>query len=254
MTLVQRWLLGLGSTGWLIIAIPACSSEVTEEPVLTGRGDAGALTSRRRLEEAARVHNREAALESDRALAEQGDAAAQARLGAAYFRGDGVARDFQEALRWSRLAVEQDNAHGQAVLAAAYNTGHGVAQDTERALYWARLAAEQGNAFGQAVLAILYMSGSGGLAQDYAEAVRWARLAAEQDNGDGQAVLGTLYGLGLGAEKDAVSAYMWLTLSTSHPWIEGARQVRDNLAASMTPEQIAEAEARVHDWKERRSS
>ena len=177
MTLTLRWLLCLGGAGWLIIAIPACSGGVSEEPVLTDRGDVGAHTSPRRLEEAARVHTREAALESDRALAEQGDAAAQARLGAAYFRGDGVARDFQEALRW-------------------------------------------------------------------------ARLAAQQDNGDGQAVLGMLYRYGLGVEKDAVSAYMWLTLSTSHPWIEGARQVRDNLAASMTPEQIAEAETRVRIWRE----
>ena len=250
MTLALRWLLRLGGISWLIIAIPACSGEVTEEPVLTDRGDAGAHTSPRRLEEAARVHTREAALESDRALAEQGDAAAQGRLGVAYFRGDGVARDFQEALRWARLAVEQDNAHGQAVLAAAYNTGGGVAQDAETALHWARLAAEQGNSFGQAVLAILYGNGSGGLARDYAKALRWARLAAEQDEGDGQAVLGMLYGYGLGVEKDAVSAYMWLTLSTSYPWIEGTRQVRDNLAESMTPEQIAEAEARVRDWRE----
>ena len=71
MTLALRWLLRLGGAGWLIVAIPACSGEVTEEPVLTDRGDAGAHTGPRRLEETARVHNREAALESDRALAEQ---------------------------------------------------------------------------------------------------------------------------------------------------------------------------------------
>ncbi|MCY4123248.1 MAG: hypothetical protein OXG72_20260, partial [Acidobacteria bacterium] len=103
---------------------------------------------------------------------------------------------------------------------------------------------------GADVLASVAAYGGDGVARDFQEALRWARLAAQQDNGDGQAVLGMLYRYGLGVEKDAVSAYMWLTLSTSHPWIEGARQVRDNLAASMTPEQIAEAETRVRIWRE----
>lgn len=250
MTLVQRWLPGLGSIGWLIIAISACSGEVTEEPVLGDRGEAGVHTSPRRLEEAARVHTREATLESDRALAEQGDAAAQARLGEAYYTGDGVARDFEEAVRWARRAVEQENAHGQGLLAAAYNTGRGVAQDAETALHWARLAAEQGHARGRTVLAFIYANGSGGAAQDYPEAVRWARLGAEQENADAQVLLGMMYLSGRGVEQDNVSAYMWLTLGASYPGIGGVRKALDNLITRMTPEQIAEAEARVRDWRE----
>ena len=250
MKVALRWLLRLGGTGWLIIAIPACSGEVTEEPVLIDPGDAGAHTSPRRLEEAARVRTREAALESDRALAEQGDAAAQARLGEAYYTGDGVARDLEEAVRWARLAVEQENAHGQGLLAAAYNTGRGVAQDAETALHWARLAAEQGNARGQTVLAFIYANGSGGVAQDYPEALRLARLGAEQENADAQVLLGMMYLSGSGVEQDYVSAYMWLTLGVSHPGVGGVRKALDNLITRMTPEQIAEGEARVRDWRE----
>lgn len=231
--LTLRLLYSVGAA-WLVIAIPACTGEVAEEPVLTDQRETGA-------------HKREAAVEADRTLAEQGDAAAQARLGEAYYMGDGVAQDLQEALRWARLAVEQGNAHGQGLLAAAYNTGRGVVQDAETALHWARLAAEQGNARGQTVLAFIYENGTGGVAQDYAEAVRLARLAAEQDHGDAQALLGMMYRSGRGVEQDNVSAYMWLTLSASHPGIGGVRNVLDNLVTRMTPEQIAEAEARVRD-------
>ena len=56
--------------------------------------------------------------------------------------------------------------------------------------------------------------------------------------------------VGRGVEQDNVSAYLWLTLSVSHPRIGGVRKALDNLITRMTPEQIAEAEARVRDWRE----
>lgn len=241
MSSIGRRLPRLGGVAFLVMVIPACTGEVAEEPLLTDPLDTAAPI-------------REAAVESDRALAEQGDAGAQARLAEAYYLGDGARLDFREALRWARLAAEQGNAHGQGLLAAAYNTGSGVAHDGETALHWARLAAEQGDAGGQTVLAFLYENGRGGVAPDYAEAVRWARLAAEQESPDAQAILGMMYRSGRGVEQDAVSAYMWLTLSASHPRIEGVRNVLDNLVARMTPEQIAEAEARVRDWRNRRGA
>ena len=41
-----------------------------------------------------------------RMAAEQGDAAAQCRLGLAYASGEGVARDAKEAVKWWRLAAQ----------------------------------------------------------------------------------------------------------------------------------------------------
>lgn len=215
MMLSLRWpLLCLGVAGWVLVAIPACTGEVAEESVLSGQRDTGEadLESDRVVagqgEADAQV---QLAVESDRALAEQGDAGAQARLGEAYYVGRGVALDLEEAVRWARLAAEQGDARGQGVLAAAYNTGRGVTLSFE-------------------------------------EAVRWARLAAEQGDASAQTLLGMMYINGRGVEQDDVSAYMWLTLGASGRGVGGARETRDLVATRMTPELIAEAEARVRDW------
>jgi TPR repeat protein len=42
-----------------------------------------------------------------RSLAEQGNAAAQAMIGAMYSSGEGITQDYQEALKWYRLAAAQ---------------------------------------------------------------------------------------------------------------------------------------------------
>jgi len=53
------------------------------------------------------------ALKEFRPLADQGDPLAQATLGLMYAEGEGVAQDYQEAVRWYRLAAEQGHASGQ---------------------------------------------------------------------------------------------------------------------------------------------
>lgn len=251
-------LLRLGAGGWLLVGIAACAGDVTEESVLSGSRDTWAQAREEAAVESARslaeqgdadADAREAAVESDRVLAEQGDAGARGRLGEAYYLGDGVALDLGEAVRWARLAAEQGDARGQGVLAAAYNTGNGVALDFGEAVRWARLAAEQGDAGGQAVLGGAYRNGRGGVARDFGEAARWYRLAAEQGNASAQVFLGTMYMSGQGVERDNVSAYMWMTLGASGRGIGGVREALDMLAKFMTPEQIAEAEARARDWE-----
>jgi hypothetical protein len=44
-------------------------------------------------------------------LAKQGNISAQLNLGVMYERGQGVAKDYAEALKWYRLAAEQGNAN-----------------------------------------------------------------------------------------------------------------------------------------------
>ena len=160
----------------------------------------------------AEVREQEAAVEADLALAEQGDAEAQARLAVAFFNGRGAALDYKEAIRWALLAAEQENARAEALLAAAHFNGQGVPQDHE-------------------------------------EAVRWARLAAERGDSGGQVILGMAYVNGFGVTRDYVAAYMWLTLAASGGSnIQGTDQLRSLAAARMTPEQIEEAELRARDW------
>ena len=72
-----------------------------------------------------------------RKAAEQGDAVAQCNLGVCYYNGDGVPRDYTEAVRWFRKAAEQGNAGAQHNLGVCYAKGHGVPQDyTEAARWW----------------------------------------------------------------------------------------------------------------------
>ena len=238
-SILRSSLLSLGAAGFLFVASPACTGDVDES-----------LPSER---QAAEVQSLEAAVEpvqldvgADLALAEQGDAAAQARLAEAHYLGLGVAQDFQEALRWARLAADRGSARGQGVLASAYNTGSGVEQNYDEALRWARLAADQGDPRGLAVLGTAYGNGRG-VEQDHEEAVRLYRLAADQGNHSAQALLGMMYFAGRGVERDFVAAYMWMSLGAAGPGMSDGG-ARETLARFMTPEQLAEAEARVRDW------
>ncbi len=243
-------LLRLGAVGCLFATIPACAGEV-DESLPAGQQSAeahsSAAESARLAEEDAAAESARLAVEADRVLAEQGDAGAQARLAQAHYLGLGAAHDYEEALRWARLAADRGDTLGQGVLAAAYNTGRGVDQDFEEALRWSRLAVDGGDAWGQAVLASLYREGRGGVDQDFEEAVRLYRLGAEQGYAGAQVNLGTMYMAGQGVEQDLVSAYMWMSLGASGPGVSsGGLEI---LPQFMTPEQIAEAEARARDWR-----
>ena len=233
-------LLRFGVVGCLLVAIPACTGDVDESLPTEQQG--AEVQSPEAVAEPDRFD-----VEADRALADQGDAGAQARLAEAYYLGLGVGQDFQEALRWARLTADQGSAHGQGVLAAAYNTGSGLGQDYDEALRWSRLAADQGDAWGQAVLASLYRNGRG-VEQNDEEAARLYRLSAEQGYTGAQTSLGMIYMAGRGVERDFVSAYMWLSLGAGGPGISDGG-MRETVAGFMTPEQIAEAEARVRDWR-----
>ena len=59
-----------------------------------------------------------------------------------------------------------------------------------------------------------------------------------------------MYDNGRGVPQDYVTAHMWLNLAaaTGH---EDARKAREIVAASMTREQIAEAQARAREWANR---
>ena len=86
--------------------------------------------------------------------------------------------------------------------------------------------------------------------QDEAEAVAWYRRAAEQGVADAQFSLGFAYANGEGVPQDYVTAHMWINLAAA-TGNENAREAREIVAASMTREQIAEAQARAREWANR---
>jgi TPR repeat protein len=76
--------------------------------------------------------------------------------------------------------------------------------------------------------------------------------AAEQGYADAQFNLGVAYANGQGVPQDYGEAHMWLNLAASRASRTDAKsyaEVRDDLAGKMTPQQIAEAQRLVREWK-----
>lgn len=75
-------------------------------------------------------------IETLRKSAEQGDAKAQISLASAYFKGQGVPKDDQQAAAWLRKAAEQGNPTAQYDFGLFYKRGLGLQQDVGEALKW----------------------------------------------------------------------------------------------------------------------
>ncbi|OQY55555.1 MAG: hypothetical protein DRR08_02820 [Candidatus Parabeggiatoa sp. nov. 2] len=149
-----------------------------------------------------------------RQAAELGYVAAQFQLGTAYYTGQGVPQDFQEAVKWYRKVAEQGFAVAQHNLGVAYSKGEGVPQNYEKAFGWYRKAAEQGDSSAQNNLGNMFRRGQG-VPKDYVEAVKWYRKAAEQENAIAQYNLGVAYSRGEGVSQDDNEALKWYQQAAS---------------------------------------
>ena len=135
-----------------------------------------------------------------------------------------------------------------------YQHGQGVPKDYVQAVKWYRLAADQGDARAQFNLGAMYDVGEG-VPKDDAQAVKWFRLAADQANAWAQFNLGSLYFRGEGVPKDYVLAYMWRNLAAAGASDAAVREravkARDELATMMTLAQVAEAQRMSREWRAR---
>ena len=113
--------------------------------------------------------------------ANDGDAAAQVRIGLRYLTGHGVVVNSGEAVRLFRLTAAVANPDGEVYLGYLYETGQGVPKDVPEALGLFRLAADQGSARGMNALA--WRLAATGRSLD--EAQRWAEQAVAREPGDG---------------------------------------------------------------------
>lgn len=129
---------------------------------------------------------------------------------------------------------------GVALAAPADAPEAGVSQEFRR---WLPLAL-RGDADAQLNLARVYARGAR-RTQDLAEAAHWYRKAAEQGDARAQHALGALYHKGRGVTQDYVQAYVWFDRAAARlvtgPRHDQALELRDVMAAFMTPEQRAEA-------------
>jgi len=76
---------------------------------------------------------------------EEGAAKAQFVLGDVYRKGQGVAQDHKEAVKWYRKAAEQGDEPAQYSLGFMYRFGEGIAQDYKSAHMWFNIAAANGD-------------------------------------------------------------------------------------------------------------
>ncbi|MBF0124457.1 MAG: sel1 repeat family protein [Magnetococcales bacterium] len=167
--------------------------------------------------------------------------------GLLYFYGQGVTQDYQAAVQWFQKAAEQGYAVAQFNLAGLYHDGRGVAQDNAQAASWYRRAANQGYAHAQNNLGLIYYYGQG-VTQDDIEAAQWLRRAADQGHVLAQSNLAILYLYGQGVQQSDVQAYKWWQLAARYGDQE-AGGWGEQLAKSMAPDQLHQAEQLVRHWR-----
>lgn len=111
-------------------------------------------------------------------LAEQGDPDAQNRVGEMYHFAEGVAQNFQEAMKWYLRASENCHPVAPNHIGRLYLNGEGVKKDPNQAAKWYLIAAERGDPFGQWNTAFAYYHGNG-VKRDLKRAYVWFGLVAK---------------------------------------------------------------------------
>ncbi len=82
---------------------------------------------------------------------------------------------------------------------------------------------------------------------DYAAALKEWRALAERGHAGAQYNIGFNYIQGKGVPKDFVQAYFWFELA-ARQGKRVARDIRNGIAAQMTADQIARAQALFREW------
>jgi len=163
-------------------------------------------------------------------------------MGSVYTRSSATWElNYEEASKWFRLAADQGSLGSILTLAGLYHNGLGVELDFERAMELYLQGSD--NATAQFNIGTMYRLGEG-VSVDFDDAAEWIERAAEQGHTTAQYDVGTMYFAGDGMRKDNVRAHMWVDLAAGSS--VGAErttriEMRDTIAAEMSPDEIAEA-------------
>lgn len=150
--------------------------------------------------------NINASVDEFRALADSGNAKAQARFGRMYLHGVGVEQNYEQARTWLEKSAKQGNAAAMSHLGLIYSRGLGVEVDSDRALRYLYRASDLDSGLAYARLGFLYWTGQG-VPQDHDKAFTYYTKSVELDNGMGYSRLGTFYEKGLVVEQDLAKAF-----------------------------------------------
>jgi hypothetical protein len=154
------------------------------------------------------IENPQRTIQELRKAADAGDAVAMYNIGTLYYSGQGVVRDYQQAMTWFCKSADAGNTYAMCFIGALYANGQGVAQDYRQATAWYRKSADAGNTYAMCFMGALYANGQG-VAQDYRQAMSWYRKAADAGNASAMVSIGTLYYSGRGVAQDYQQAMTW---------------------------------------------
>ena len=156
--------------------------------------------------------------------------------------------DYRTALMKYKNAASRGNAFAQLQVGNIFFTGgNGINKNYVEAVRWYKLAADQGYADGQHNLGTMFEEGNGVL-QDYVEAVKYYRMAASQGLAISQNSLGFMYWEGKGVTRDLLRAHMWMNLSASQGF-DLSSGFREKIARTLSQDQVEVAQRMARECK-----
>ncbi|MCA0422661.1 MAG: hypothetical protein LCH61_04945 [Proteobacteria bacterium] len=179
--------------------------------------------------------------------AANGNLSAIYEIGSRMAEGRGTARDVKTGAVWLEFAANQGFAPAQYRLGSFNREGLGMPKDSKKAFGWFQKAAEQGHVLAMHNLAVLYAEGVTGQ-PDYAAAATWFRNAAEYGVKDSQFNIAILNVRGLGIANNMVDAYRWFAAAANQGDPDAGKK-RDEVAARLSPDKLAEAKAAVESFR-----
>lgn len=165
--------------------------------------------------------NYQSALKKFEAKAMDGDVYSIYMLGRMYREGQGVEKNYQQAVYWFVKAADKADLSSEYSLGIIYEKGgYGVERDYAKAVKWFQKVATKRHLAEQSSIKIYAMRRLGiyhetgtGVKQDYKQAVKWFTYAAQQGDAKSQARLGALYMQGFGVNRNPAAAYKWIEMS-----------------------------------------
>lgn len=176
-------------------------------------------------------------------IVRNGDASADAWLGALYANGLGVEKNAAAAFGHYLRAAQADNILAANNVAVMYLRGEGIAQDEHQACCWFEKAASEGDIFAQFNYATALSKGIG-VEIDLEKALNWFRRGAEAGHYMSQAQLGHCYAEGKGTAVDRIEAFVWLSSASRHG-VNRATTELEALVREMSAEEKSAATARL---------
>jgi TPR repeat protein len=154
--------------------------------------------------------------------------------------------DYETSLAECQPLAEAGDPVAQFCVARLYANGFGVPMDDAVALHWYVAAAAQGHAEAQFNLAVFTENGWG-VEMDSLAAAKLYRQAADQGFLQAQLTLAKNYQHARGVELDLVESYKWYAVA-EQGGDDTAQIGLDEIAAELSPEQVAEAKQRAEQW------